>query len=119
MDTAAARAALQREHAATLSQQAQLRHVLNQVIAAAADVATDDEHDPEGATIAYERERTKALIERAEAHLGEIALALDRLEAGAYETCVRCGGAIGLERLQARPVVRTCIACASHGENRG
>lgn len=113
MDAAQIKAALQREHTATLALRDQLRHDLDEVFAAAADVATDDEHDPEGATIAYERSRTKALIDQADAHLGEISSALERLAAGSYGTCSRCGGRISAERLQARPVVRTCIACAS------
>ena len=113
MDTADIRQALQEEHAATLSQREQLRRDFDQIVAAAADVATDDEHDPEGATIAYERERTKALIEQASTHLDDIARALERLDSGTYGTCVQCGEVIAVERLQARPVVRTCIACAS------
>jgi RNA polymerase-binding transcription factor DksA len=113
MDVAGSKATLQRERAATLSQREQLARDLDEVFAAAADVATDDEHDPEGATIAYERSRTRALIDQADAHLSEIALALERLETGSYRTCIQCGGLIGDERLRARPVVRTCIACAS------
>lgn len=113
MDVAEITAALQRERAVTLSQREQLRRDLDEVFAAVADVATDDEHDPEGATIAYERARTKALIEQADAHLDEIALALDRLEDGSYGVCSRCGGTISLERLHARPFARTCISCAS------
>jgi RNA polymerase-binding transcription factor DksA len=55
------------------------------------------------------------LIEQAETHLSEIARALERLEAGSYGRCVQCGESIGLERLQARPAVHTCIVCASTG----
>jgi RNA polymerase-binding transcription factor DksA len=113
MDAAQVREALQRDQSVTLTQREELRRDLVEVFAAAADVATDDEHDPEGATIAYERSRTTALIEQADAHLDEIAHALERLDAGTYGTCVECGGAIAEERLQARPAVRTCITCAS------
>lgn len=113
MDTATIEAALLRDRAATQSQYEQLRRDLDDVVAAAADVATDDEHDPEGATIAYERSRTQALMAQAEAHLAEIALAFDRLAEGSFGICVHCGGPIATERLQARPVARTCIACAS------
>lgn len=83
------------------------------VVAAASDVATDDEHDPEGATIAYERARTAALVKQADEHLADIAAARERLAAGTYGSCELCGEPIGAERLAARPVVRTCIACAS------
>ena len=113
MDLAGIRATLERARAETISQREQLSRDLDEVVAAATDVATDDEHDPEGATIAYERERTKALIEQWDVHLGEIARALERLEAGTYGTCTQCGESIGAERLRARPVVGTCIACAS------
>ena len=113
MDTTGIEAALRRDRAATLAQLEQLRRDLDDVVTAAADVATDDEHDPEGATIAYERSRTTALLAQAEAHLAEIALAVDRLAAGTFGTCDRCGRSVGTERLQARPVARTCIDCAA------
>jgi len=112
MELAEIEAALHLDHDATVAQRDQLRRDLNDIIAAAADVATDDEHDPEGATIAYERSRTQALIERADAHLADIAAALDKLSAGTYGMCETCGRAISEERLQARPAVKTCIDCA-------
>ena len=113
MEPEEVRAALEHEHSATVAQRAQLGRDLDEILAAAADVATDDEHDPEGATIAYERERTKALIQQADGHLGEVMRALERLEAGDYGNCIRCGREIASERLQARPMVRTCIDCAT------
>ncbi len=112
-DEAGVRAALQRDQEATSSLRAQLRGDLEAIFAAAADVATDDEHDPEGATIAYERSRTQALIDQADAHLSDITLALQSLDAGTYGACVRCGAPIAPARLQARPAVRTCIDCAA------
>lgn len=113
MDEANIRQALLSAHDSTLAQREQLRRDLEEVFAASADVATDDEHDPEGATIAYERSRTKALIDRADAQLGDIARALHRLDDGDYGRCVRCGHAIADERLRARPAVQTCITCAA------
>jgi DnaK suppressor protein len=83
------------------------------VVAATSDVATDDEHDPEGSTIGYERSRVAALVAQADAHLDDIRRALDRLDAGTYGVCERCSGDISDARLEARPVSRTCIACAS------
>jgi RNA polymerase-binding transcription factor DksA len=73
----------------------------------------DDEHDPEGATIAFERSQVGALIEQARAHLAELDVAEARVASGGYGTCETCGGPIAPERLAARPVARTCIACAS------
>jgi len=112
MELAEIEAALQCDRTATVAQRDQLRRDLNDIIAAAADVATDDEHDHEGATIAYERSRTPALIEQADTHLADIAAALAKVDAGTYGNCETCGRAISKERLEARPAVRTCIDCA-------
>jgi RNA polymerase-binding transcription factor DksA len=114
-DSAAIKAALEAERSATVAQRDQLRRDLEDLISAQADVATDDEHDPEGATIAYERSRLTALLDQAETHLGEITAALARLDAGTYGVCERCGAAINPERLEARPAVTICITCARRG----
>jgi RNA polymerase-binding transcription factor DksA len=113
IDPARISATLERERAATLALRAQLRHDLDEMFAAAADVATDDEHDPEGSTIAYERARTQAMLDQADEHLSEIAQALERVATGDYGTCIVCGVPISAERLEARPVVRSCIRCAA------
>lgn len=85
------------------------------VVAASRDTNADDEHDPEGATIAFERSQMGALIRQARLHLAEIEAAMKRLDSGEYGMCEACGGAIGDGRLQARPVARTCIKCAATG----
>jgi len=79
--------------------------------ASAANIA-DDEHDPEGSTIAYERTQIGALIEQAERHLVEIDAALQRIADGGYGRCEVCGEAIPDERLRARPTARTCMSHA-------
>jgi len=38
--------------------------------------------------------------------------ALERLDAGEYGSCVRCGNEIAARRLEADPAVPTCIDCA-------
>lgn len=73
----------------------------------------DDEHDPEGATVAFERAQLAALIESARRHLDELEAALARRHAGGYGTCEGCGKAIGELRLGARPAARRCIRCAA------
>lgn len=83
------------------------------VVAASRDSNADDEHDPEGATIAFERSQIGALVRQAQLHLTEIDAAEQRLDAGTYGTCERCGGSIGDDRLQARPTARICMPCAS------
>jgi RNA polymerase-binding transcription factor len=82
------------------------------VIAASSDANADDEHDPEGATIAFERAQLGAVLDQARRHLGDLDLALARIAGGTYTTCENCGGSISDERLDARPTARTCIACA-------
>ena len=73
---------------------------------------TDDEHDPEGATLAFERQHTAALLDQARERLAAIDVALARLEDGRYGRCDRCGQPIGADRLAARPAALTCIRCA-------
>jgi DnaK suppressor protein len=79
---------------------------------AASAAGTDDEHDPEGATLAFERQHAAALLESARDRLDAIGAALRRLEAGRYGVCERCGQPIGAGRLAARPAASTCIRCA-------
>ena len=82
------------------------------VVAASRDTNADDEHDPEGATIAFERSQLGALVAQNRQHLTEIDEAAERLRAGTYGTCETCGGPVGEARLEARPVARLCIGCA-------
>jgi RNA polymerase-binding transcription factor DksA len=81
--------------------------------AASAGSNVDDEHDPEGATIAFEREQLAALRLRARQHLADVDAALARLREGRYGRCERCGGAVAQERLEALPATRLCLSCAS------
>jgi DnaK suppressor protein len=104
---------LEVEREETLERLAGLTHDYDGVVAASRDSNADDEHDPEGATIAFERSQIGALVRQARLHLVEIEAAVTRLQAGTYGVCVRCGGAIGEGRLEARPAVRTCIRCAA------
>lgn len=82
------------------------------IVEATAGANTDDEHDPEGATIAFERAQLLALAAAARRHLAEVDAALDRLAHGGYGRCERCGGAIPTARLEARPDARRCVPCA-------
>jgi RNA polymerase-binding transcription factor DksA len=78
-------------------------------------VNTDDEHDPEGATIAFERAQVIALRDDAERRIGLIDEALRRLDDGTYGQCVGCGLQIAEARLAALPGVETCLDCAARG----
>ena len=103
------------ERAGALSQVAALEREFGGIAEAAGSAGTDDEHDPEGATLAFERQHAAALLEAARERVAAIDAALDRLRAGDYGVCARCGQPIGDERLAARPAALTCIGCASRG----
>lgn len=80
---------------------------------------TDDEHDPEGSTLAFERAQVMALRADALRRCSELDAALERLGRGDYGRCDRCGGPITAERLSARPAATTCIGCATAGPRGG
>src|SRR6185437_11158200 len=82
---------------------------------AASAAGTDDEHDPEGATLAFERQHAAALLEAAREQVAACNAALARLAAGSYGVCERCGQPIEAGRLEARPAATTCIRCARRG----
>ena len=48
--------------------------------------------------------------------LGKIALALSKIEEGAYGICASCGEEIPLERLEAKPSVSLCRDCQTEHE---
>ena len=52
-----------------------------------------------------------ALVEQLAAHRRDVVAALDRIEAGTFGTCERCGNQIPDERLEARPTAALCVAC--------
>jgi DnaK suppressor protein len=108
-----ARDLLLAERALTLDRIRVLEREFADLAEAASADGTDDEHDPEGATLAFERQHTAALLDQARAQLIAVDDVLGRLDAGSYGSCQRCGRAIGAERLAARPTATTCIACAS------
>ena len=107
------RARLDAEREETLARLAALTSDYDGVVAASRDTNADDEHDPEGSTIAFERSQIGALVRHARHHLAEIGAAVERWDAGTYGVCEMCGGMIGDERLQARPTARACMACAT------
>ncbi|MCW2882281.1 MAG: yocK 1 [Sphaerisporangium sp.] len=99
----------------TLSRVASLTGDWDDIVESSALVSTDDEHDPEGSSTAFERAHIQSLLDQAQAHLADLDLALERLHDGTYGVCERCGRPIALERLKVRPAAKTCITCASRG----
>jgi RNA polymerase-binding transcription factor DksA len=92
-----------------------LRGEFEAIVASTRDgsAGNDDEHDPEGATVAFERQHVAALLDREQGHLAEIDAALGKIESGVYEICDMCGNPIGAERLAARPASLVCVRCAA------
>ncbi|HEX5858987.1 MAG TPA: TraR/DksA C4-type zinc finger protein [Microbacterium sp.] len=79
---------------------------------ARSDGTADDEHDPEGSTLAGEWSMLEALRADTERELVDIDAAIGRLDAGEYGRCEVCGRDIPLARLRARPVATMCVQCA-------
>lgn len=57
------------------------------------------------------RQRREVLAGRDIAEIAAIDAALERLQAGTFGQCLRCGEAISAGRLQAQPSAATCLAC--------
>ncbi len=112
------RARLEASLADNAQQQADLRRQHDDFVAASQESNADDEHDPEGATIAFERQQITALLRQVQRSHADIVRGIAALEDGAYGACETCGEPIGEERLEARPNARTCIGCA-RGTPRG
>ncbi len=104
---------LQEERDRKLALLPALRGDILSVNAARRDSNVDDEHDPEGATIAFELSQASALLEQSRAGLAQIDAALIRMENGSYGTCEVCGAAIPEGRLEARPSTPYCLQHAS------
>lgn len=62
------------------------------------------------------RQRREVLAGRDIAEIAAIDAALDRLQAGTFGQCLRCGVAISTGRLQAQPSAATCLACQEMAE---
>ena len=105
----AAVARLHEERAALRARTAQLDDDMAALIAASRDSNADDEHDPEGQTIAYERSQLSAVTSQVRDHLQEVEAALARVADGTYGVCEVCHRPVDPARLEARPTARTCV----------
>ncbi|VVJ22139.1 Uncharacterised protein [Amycolatopsis camponoti] len=112
MDERTATELIERARAETARLAEALARQRDEIVAASEFTSADDEHDPEGATIAFERAQVQALLRQAQDELAALAQAADRVRAGTYEVCERCGGPIAEGRLMALPATRRCITCA-------
>ncbi|HEY0586256.1 MAG TPA: TraR/DksA family transcriptional regulator [Pseudoduganella sp.] len=62
------------------------------------------------------RQRRELLVGRDPAEVAAIDAALERLRAGTFGQCQRCGAAISAGRMQAQPSAATCLACQELAE---
>ncbi|MFG2050465.1 TraR/DksA family transcriptional regulator [Micromonospora sp. NPDC048935] len=111
-NSSAVREALLRLRQETEAQATALDGDLRSLFEASRSSNADDEHDPEGSTIAFERAQLTAVLDAARRRLAELDVALRRIDEGSYGICERCFRPIPAERLVARPSARTCVACA-------
>jgi DnaK suppressor protein len=115
MDESRIRDTLKAERAAALVRITAITSEFDGIVADSQHANADDEHDPEGSTVAYERARVAALMARAQLNLDDLDHALARLSAGCYSVCERCGEQIPPERLIALPAACTCFECSKAG----
>jgi DnaK suppressor protein len=112
-DLSSLRAAIAIERDRVAEQIANLQRSFTEIVDSAELASPDDEHDPEGVTIAYERAQVSGLLQQARDDLVAIDAAAARIDEGTALTCATCAGPIALERLLALPGATTCINCAS------
>lgn len=106
------RRTIEAERESSAGQVARLEATFDEFVEGSELVATDDEHDPEGHTIAFERQQVAALLREARVRLADLDAALARIDEGSYGTCAECGRPIGEERLEALPGAVRCFDCA-------
>ena len=106
-------AIVEAEQQRTARQIASLEGIVAGIVEASELVSTDDEHDPEGATIAYERAQASALVRQARADRDALLVTRRQLELGQHVVCAVCGRNIDFERVAAVPTTSRCVRCAA------
>jgi RNA polymerase-binding transcription factor DksA len=106
------RSLLESERKSALDRVQTLKTELSWLAGDSEEANGDDEHDPEGSTLAFERARVAGLLGDAEANLKHLDDALTKLATGTYGVCEDCGKAISPDRLEALPAARSCFDCA-------
>jgi len=76
------------------------------------------DHMADQGSATFARELDMTLEGNAREILSQIDAALERMEAGTYGICKRCGAEIPVERLEAVPAAELCITCKEWEESR-
>ena len=109
----ALRAAITEELVVLDAQVVALTRAFDDIVDAAVQSNVDDEHDPEGTTIAFERAQVAALLRQARLDQAVLRETLERVDGSGFGTCTECGAFIGVERLLALPGAARCMRCAT------
>ena len=112
MERRTIRSALVAELGRAEEQAASLARQFDDIVAAAEMSNTDDEHDPEGTTIAFERAQVNALHGQAVRDADALRRTLANVDDEEFGACEQCGCPIGFERLVALPATHRCVECA-------
>ncbi len=91
----------------------QLRHQLDDLGLLDGTGLEFDENFADSAQVAAEQGEQRALGNQLREQLREVEHALQKLDAGSYGVCERCGNQIAEPRLEAMPSTRFCIDCAA------
>jgi RNA polymerase-binding transcription factor DksA len=113
-----ARRRVEAERARVAARAEALQREFDAIVSASAEANLDDEHDPEGATVGFERAQVRALLEQARTYLTDLDVAHVRDEA-ADGRCAACGEPIPPDRLDALPAATLCVRCAGAASSRG
>ncbi len=113
VDLAVARIRLEHARAEATARAASLEEQHRAIVEGSRWTTDDDEHDPEGSTIAFERAAVASMLRDARQELRDLNEAEGRIDAGTYGVCERCGREIADPRLEALPATRRCIECTS------
>ncbi len=79
------------------------------IVTASLESNADDEHDPEGSTIGFERAQLDATLASTTQQVARLRAALERVDAGTYGVCEVCGRPIPEARLEVRPEATRCV----------
>ena len=68
-----------------------------------------DHNFADASSVAAEQGEVRVLAESLRSLLGEVELALSKLDSGTYGVCETCGAEIAQPRLEAMPATRWCV----------
>jgi len=82
------------------------------------ELSSYDNQSADAASELFEREKDYGMLENLRLQLEGVDEAMRRLKSGSYGLCLRCGGRIAPERLEALPWAELCSPCANNVSER-